>query len=213
MKTNLITWIKSKVSTLVIVAVLFSASSLFAYLYFQEKANSKRLWHNIETLKSESKSFTTRDGHTASKADVLILKPGELKKAFPEVTTSLKNLYIRPAQAESFTETGVSVNFKVAAANRDTLIQIPVLQGEISQPQPAKTFNYTDKWKSVNGLIFPDTTFVQVAAVDSIFTAIYRGDRRHPALWILSKRKLQVAATNRNPDIQITVIQGGLIKH
>lgn len=203
----------TKTITSLVAYVVLTVSLIFALnLYFAEKANSNRLSGNIETINSKPKKFITRDGHHATKTDALVLTTADLNRSFPKVTTSLKNLYIMPLHAESFTELRASLNFKVAAATRDTLTQIPVLPGKVSVTVPAQTFSYADKWKTVTGLVFTDTTFIQVSAVDSIFTAVHRGDRRRPWAWILSRRKLQVAATNRNPDIKITVIQAGIIK-
>lgn len=200
------------IKILIIILILLACSATTSVLWLKEKANSRRLTDNISVLQSEARQFTTKDGHQASKTDALILQPSEVKKLFPEVNSQLKNMYIPASRTESFTDTRSVTDFTVRAANRDSLIKLPVLPGKIQQTQILKTFHYSDKWKSINGLIAPDTTFIRVAAVDSIFTAIYRGDRRHPWAWILSRRKLQVAATNRNPDNTITVIQGGVIK-
>lgn len=211
-----------KINSVFVWLLLLATSGTMTYLYFIEKANSKRLFDNVVAANSKIKEFTTRDGHQATKKQAYELTNSELRKAFPEVQTQLKNLYIKPRLAESYTQASTAMEFEVSAPTRDTLVNR--LRRDIQDTLPAlvklpvpelvegKTFSYSDQWKSVNGLVFPDTTFIKVAAVDSIFTAIYRGQRRHPWAWVLSKRKLEVAATNRNPDIKITVIQAGLIK-
>lgn len=200
------------IKILIIMLALLALSATTSILLLKEKANSRRLTDNISVLQSEARQFTTKDGHQATKTDALILQPSEVKKLFPEVNSQLKNMYIPASRTESFTDTRSVTDFTVRAANRDTLRTIRALPGNIPTTEAVKTFKYSDRWKTVNGLITPDTTFIRVATVDSIFTAIYKGDRRHPWAWILSRRKLQVAATNRNPDNTITVIQGGVIK-
>lgn len=201
--------------TLIIWIVLFLVASASLKLYFSEKATSRRYFDDLQATQAKVKEFTTSDGHLATKTAAFELTNTDLRKAFPEVAQQLKNLDIRPRLAESYTQASTALNFEVSAPTRDTLISPK--ENRFTNLDPlkmieAKTFHYSDKWKSVSGLVFPDTTFVKVAAVDSIFTAIYQGQRRHPWAWILSKRKLEVAATNRNPDIKITVIQAAMIK-
>lgn len=227
MKTN---WIISKLTGIIVLLIFIGTSAGFAYLYFNEAATSKRRLDNIQALTSKVEQFQTRDNHQATRIKAQNPKNMELRKAFPEVTQQLNNLYIPSRLAESYTQARTGLSFEVSTPTRDTLINRKNTDASsfkklfsdadsafshqsVPESIAAKTFSYSDKWKSVNGLVFPDTTFIKVAAVDSIFTAIYRGQRRHPWAWIFSKRKLEAAATNRNPDIKITVIQAGIIKH
>ena len=180
-------------------------------LTFKACEKNQRLVTNLVAVNKPDESFQTKDDHPASKKQAQDLTPGELKKAFPEVTSKLKNLYIPPQRAESFTELSHSLTIDIKAPV--TLSPIPGTINTNKDTVPLRVLNFADKWITIHVALGTDTGNIQVAAVDSIFTAIYRGRRRHPMLWILSKRKLECAATNRSPYIKIKVVQAGTIKH
>ena len=227
MKTN---WIISRITGIIVLLIFIGTSVGFSILYFQEVATSRRRLDNIQALTSEVEQFKTRDNRPATKAKAQNPTNMELRTAFPEVTQQLKNLYIPTRLAESYTQASTAMSAEISAPVRDTTIYRKNTDARsfdklfrsadssfssppVPEPVEAKTFSYSDQWISLSGYLDPDTAKIKVAAVDTIFTAIYRGQRRHPWAWILSKRKLEVAATNRSPYINATVIQAGIIKH
>jgi hypothetical protein len=191
--------------------LLIVSNVIFFKLYFNEKATSNRRFDDIQALTAKAQQFTTRDDHQATKTKALDLTPMETKKAFPEVARQLNNLYIKPRLAESFTQASAQTNIDLSIPIKDSTVT-RITPGVIEKIEPIKTFKFRDPWISISGQIDPDTAKIKVAAIDSIFTAIYHGERRHPWAWIFSKRQLQVAATNRSPYIKIQVIQAGIIK-
>lgn len=202
--------------TLIIWIVLFSVSAGSLKLYFSEKATSRRYFDNLQATQAKVKEFTTRDGHQATKISAFELTNTDLRKAFPDVAQQLKNLDIRQRLAESYTQASTAMSFEITAPVKDSIpdhtqYSVGKIENQPIEPLPIKTFSYQDQWISVSGTV-SDVAKIRVAAVDTIFTAIYRGERRHPWAWFLSKRKLEVAATNRSPYIKTTVIQAGMIK-
>lgn len=215
---KILNWVNRNIKIVAVAVVLCSVAYVFAYLYFNEKSKSKRLFGNLQASQQQSTNFTTRDGHQASKKEAYQLTGNELVRSFPAVNTSLKNLDISPRRTESFTEARQVFEAEITAPVKDS---VPAVGDEITyqlgkidriEPMPVKTFAFSDAWISVSGTI-SDSARLKIAAVDTVFTAIYRGERRRPWAWILSKRKLEVAATNRSPYIKINVIQGGIIKN
>lgn len=188
--------------------------------YIKEQQKSNRLLYDLKAARDSAQTFTTRDGHQASKLIAQNLTPSEFKKVNPETVAKLKNMYIRPGMVQSYTETSAQMKAEVLATVKDSIVaNTPAnepgrAQGIAPEPQPEKlkVLKYRDKWISISGVVDLDTAKITVLANDTIFTAIYRGERRHPWAWILSRRQLTAAATNRNPYIKINVIQSGVIK-
>lgn len=202
--------------------VFVTAESL--NLFFKERARANRMTANMEAADQIVKEFQTRDGHNAAKITAQELTISELRRIRPEIISQLKNLYIPPRAAISYTETASQMKAEVLATVKDTILpartakerfdsEFKEADSLISKPQKIKVLEYSDEWISIlSGNLDLPPVKVSVLANDSIFTGIYKGDRRRPALWILSRRKLQVSATNKNPYIKIKVIQGGVIK-
>ena len=183
-------------------------------LYFKEKATTRRLTDNLEAVNQQAEHFKTRDGNQAARIAAQELTIHELKRAFPAVASNLKNLYIPPQRALSYTQTSQQLTASITAPVKDTLLQIIEPRGSatITKVDTFRYLDYADQWIKIHAEMRKDTGTVEVAATDTIFTAIHRGERRHPWAWIFSRRKLQASATNRNPYISINVVQSGVIK-
>ena len=196
--------------SLITVFILILIITGFQYT-FKSCEKNQRLVDNLVAVNQPDESFQTKDDHPASKKQALDITPGELKTAFPTVITRLDNLYIKPQRTESFIElsSDLTIDIKAPVTNPPTSAGYRINNDTV----PMRTLNFSDKWITIHAALGTDTGKIQVAAVDSIFTAIYHGRRRHPLLWIFSKRKLEVAATNRSPYIKIKVLQAGTIKH
>jgi hypothetical protein len=181
-------------------------------LYFKANSRANRMKSNLIAANAEAEVFKTKDGHTASKLIAQELTISELRKVNPTIISQLKNLYIPPRLAVSYTAASQEMKAEVKAVITDS---VPCSTGINSEPRDTvkiRVLKYRDKWISITGVLDPDTAKITVLATDTIFTAIYRGDRRHPWAWFLSKRQYTAAATNRNPYIKINVIQSGVIK-
>ena len=192
--------------------ICVTAASLTGYI--KEQSKSKRLLYNLKAARDSAQTFTTKDGHQASKLIAQNLTVSELKKVNPEVVSQLKNLYIAPRLVESYTETESRMNVEVLATVKDSIL--PAHTGtntDTRAPEKIRTLQYSDKWISIrSGNLDLDTAKIKVTAIDSIFVVPYKGERRHPWAWFLSRRQYTAAATNRSPYIEIKVIQSGVIK-
>jgi hypothetical protein len=66
-----------------------------------------------------------------------------------------------------------------------------------------KAFNYYDKHFSVNGIVQFDSLELNISSIDSITQVVFKGERKRPWLWILSRRKLQQIIKSSNPNSKI----------
>lgn len=196
------------ITNILIYIVLVVGMVMTLNLYFTEKATSNRLFSNLKAVNQQSETYTTKDGHPAVKKTIQELTTKELKQVFPELTAIIKNMRIEPRRVETYTQLTQGLTIKLQAPVTDSIVFNTNLQDSLK----IKRLNYIDKWISIKAEIKPDTGLVKIAAIDTIFTSIYRGKRRHPARWIFSRRNYEAAATNRSPYISINVIQSGIIK-
>ncbi|MDP3914363.1 MAG: hypothetical protein Q8R96_11590 [Bacteroidota bacterium] len=188
--------------------VMFVSLIVTLNLYFSEKANSNRLFSNLKAVNEQAETYTTRDGYPATKKTIQELSTKELKQAFPEATAIIKNMRIEPRRVQSFTQLSQGLTIKVKAPVTDSVL----FDTRLNDSLQVKKLNYSDKWISIQAEIKPDTGLITIAAIDTIYTSIYKGKRRRPALWIFSRRNYEAAATNRSPYIKIQVVQGITIK-
>lgn len=203
---------KNSIQTAVIWVFLIFVTAASLTGYIREQSKSKRLLYNLIAARDNSKTFTTRDGHQASKLISQNLTAPELKKINPEVISQLKNLYIPPRLVQSYTQSTQTMQATISAPVETQFIASPDSTPTLPDSIKVQRFSFADKWISISGIVDPDTAKIKVLATDTIFTAIYKGERRHPWAWLLSKRQYTAAATNRSPYIKINVIQSGVIK-
>lgn len=197
---------KNSIQTAVIWLFLIFVTAASLTGYIREQSKSKRLLYNLKAARDSAQTFITKDGHQASKLISQNLTAPELRKINTEVVSQLKNLYISPRLVQSYTQSTQEMKAEVPVKIHDTI------RIENTDTIKMKVLEYQDKWISISGVIDPDTAKIKVLATDTIFTAVYKGERRHPWAWFLSRRQYTAAATNRSPYIKINVIQSGVIK-
>jgi len=210
---------KVTAKTIILYLALVCLSGLSLYLYFDGEANEKRLTYDLKASLQTAVDYKTKDGYNASKLIAQELTIQELRRINPQIIESLKNLYIAPRLAQSYTQTKQTFQATIKATVIDSIVHgtgvnrftKEFIKADSVFSTTIKILKYQDKWISINGKVYPDTAEIKILATDSIFTAIYKGVRRHPWAWILSKRQLTTAATNRSPYILINVIQAGII--
>jgi type II secretory pathway pseudopilin PulG len=221
---------KKAVINITIWIILIGSIAAGWKLYFKEKQNSRRLTHNIEAIQSQAEQFKARNGQQAARIAAQEVTISELRKN-TVLAAKLKNLYIKPGRVQSFTENRSQMSAQITAPTRDTFIfsPMPTLPADnklfadttgtpgknivARETEKIRMLDYSDPWITIQAELGADTGTVNVAAVDTIFTAIHQGRRYKPLLWIFSRRKLEASATNTNPYIDITVIQGGIVKN
>ena len=199
---------KATAQTVLIWIFLIFVTGSSLYLYIKEQGNSSRLLYDLKAAVEVAKDFRTLEGHQASKLKAQELTISELRRINPQIISAIKNLDIRPRLVTSYTQAAQTFQAEITVPVKDSLIA-PVTERAAVE---VKVLQYRDKWISINGVLDPDSARIKVAATDTIFTAIYKGDRRRPWLWVLSKRQYTAAATNCSPYISINVIQSGVIK-
>lgn len=203
---------KTNVQTVIIWLFLLFVTGSSLNLYFKANSRVNRMEENLKAVNEKVEYFKTRDQHNAARITAQELTISELRRIHPAIISEFKNLYIPPRLAQSYTKTSQTLQAEIKAPIKDSIPAVTGINTVAREPEKIKVLKYRDKWISIFGELYPDTAKIKVLAKDTIFTAIHRGERRRPWLWVLSKRKLQTSATNRSPYISINVIQSGVIK-
>jgi hypothetical protein len=206
---------KATAQTVIIWLFLIFVTGSSLNLYFHANSDKNRLIADLKAANEKAEDFKTREGHQASKLKAQELTISELRRINPQIIASLKNLQIPPRLVDSYTQAEQTFQAEIKAQVKDSISDLPertAINPDAREPQKIKVLKYRDKWITITGVLDPDTAKIKVLAKDTIFTAIYKGDRRRPWLWILSKRQYTAAATNRSPYIKINVVASGIIK-
>lgn len=205
---------KATAQTVVIWLFLLFVAGKSISMYMSANSRANRMEANLKAATETAQQFKTRDQHNAVKLKAQELTISELRRINPQIISQLKNLYIAPARVQSYTQSTQELKAEIKATVKDSAI-VPgttEINSDSRAPEKIKLLKYRDKWISIQGIVDPDTAKIKILATDTIFTAIYKGERRRPWAWILSKRQYTAAATNRNPYISINVIETGVIK-
>jgi len=205
---------RATATTVLIWCFLLFVAGESLYLHFKTAEKARRWEENYIAAKEEAEHFKTRNKQKAVRITSQEMTIKELRRVNPEIISQLRNLYIPPRLAQTYTQSTATMQAEVTATLKDTVIVRPdsVNRKEDPQPEKIKVLQYRDKWVSVYGVLDSNEPKLKITATDTVFVATYKGERRRPGLWIFSKRKIQVAATNKSPYININVIQSGTIK-
>ena len=107
---------------------------MFMEKYYSERANSKRLENNFETLANEVHAFQKQ----AVTIELLNMRTEEIKRSFPELESRLKTEFgTKLKDAIQYTETQTIVNHTFKTTVRDSFVLDSI---------PVKAFAYKDEW-------------------------------------------------------------------
>lgn len=166
----------------------------FGKMYFKERRDKNRVEDSWTVANQQIIYYKARNGNLVAKNNALQLKYAELKNIYPDIIAEIRNLNISPGHVEHFSETVIHQQKNIITTIHDSLIYDTI---------PMRVFNYKDEFYTVNGIAIADTQRVHIESRDSIIQVVYKGDRRKPLLWILSRRKLQQVVSCKNPNSKV----------
>lgn len=123
----------------------------------------------------------TRDSLARDNA-VLVLSHAQAQALVPALEAELKQLRLKARRAAQYTEAGISLQQELRAVLRDSVIYDAV---------PVRVFRYADDHLTVSGIATDSVQALQLSYRDTLVQVVYRGARRRPWLWVLSRRELQ----------------------
>jgi len=163
--------------------------------WIQSKQNYNRINRSFANSKKDVVYYKDQNGKLAAKVDVLEFRSQEIDHIYPEILAELKNLKINKHTATQYSETLISNQIHLSAALHDSISNDSI---------KLQQFEYQDAFYQVSGQIQRDSIQLQINSCDSIIQVVYKGKRKHPWLWILSKRQLEQVIYSKNPNAQIS---------
>jgi len=165
--------------------------------YINQSKNYSRLEKSFIAANQEIQFYKSKNGQMIAKTSVLELKASEVGKIYPDVEKEEKNMKIKPGRMKIYSETGTEQQKEIKPPLTDTIIVIK------HDTIKTKGFNYTDTWTRIKGIVLNDSMNVNYSSIDTVISILHKGDRIHPWLWIFSKRKIEQAILNKNPNTKI----------
>lgn len=166
----------------------------FAKMYYKEKRERERITESFRVSEEKLTYYKTQNGQLAAKSHVLQLRYNEIQQIFPVIMKEIKNLNVKPRHVTQYSETVVRQEKEIVTKLRDSLICDTI---------HARVFNYRDSFYVVKGIAVGDSQKVNITSLDSLIQVVYKGQRTHPWMWFLSRRRLEQVITSKNPNSTI----------
>lgn len=163
---------------------------LLASALFQEKQRNNKVVSAFKASRQTVDHYKTRSGQMAARIQVQQLQLNEVRGIYPEILNEIRNLKIKVNRVEQFSETVINSETRINTQLRDSILYDTV---------PARVFDYSDPWITINGVVVNDSVKQTISTRDTLDQVIYRGDRYKPWLWIFSRRKLEQSIISKNP--------------
>jgi hypothetical protein len=162
------------------------------------RATNKRITENVKKVGQAITRFETQDRRMAAQTEVMAMRLEELSAMFPLLHSEIANLRIKQGRVLQIQGTQTESEKVITTLLRDSIITDTVR---------VRVFEYGDGYYSVKGVANGDTQRVQINSRDTLIQVVYKGKRKNPALWILSRRKLEQRMTLKNPNAKIVYNQ------
>ncbi len=187
--------IKLKIIAIIVFVLMGVGIYILANAYVSIKKDNARIIENTALLNNDLEYQKSRTGKLIAKNKVLIYRNKEFKKAFPKLIKEIEDLKVKSKHVLSVNSTVLESHKKFVSILKDSLINDTLI---------AKVFNYTDDFYRVRGVAVNDSQRVEIQSTDSIIQVVYKGKRKRPYLWFLSKRQLEQVISNKNPNSKIS---------
>ena len=182
----------------IIAVVVFILLGITAYelgkSYLKVRKDNKRLNENINAINQDLTYYKSKSNKLVAKNSVLSFRINEFRKSFPKILNEIRDLKLRVNRINSISQTIIHSEKHIETHIKDTLINDTI---------KARVFNYTDDFYKLHGIAVGDTQKVDIKSTDSLIQVVFKGKRKRPYLWFLSKRRLEQVISNKNPNAKI----------
>ena len=189
---------RDKIILMMVMATLVILMTMAWKLNLELRATNKRITENVKKVGQAITRFETKDRRMAAQTEVMAMRLEELSAMFPLLHSEIANLRLRPGRVVQIQGTQTESEKVITTLLRDSIITDTVR---------VRVFEYGDCYYDVRGVSHGDTQRVQINSRDTLIQVVYKGKRKNPALWILSRRKLEQRMTLKNPNAKIVYNQ------
>ena len=182
-------------------AIILLTSLFFLYKSSEKKSSEiKRLSGNQEALFDSIKTYKTKDGQTVAIIQRLELSNNEFKNFEKDLNDQIKKLNVKLKNVQSVTELGTQTIINTQTQVKDS-IRVEYKDSIIIK-DTLKCFDYKTPWVIQKGCLSKDGVSMKTQIRDTLDIILYKIPKKF-LFFNYGIKKLEVKATNRNPDAQI----------
>lgn len=165
---------------------------------------------NQELFSQTQRDILLANGRIAAQTGVLQLKQQELLGLFPQLFAEIKTIGVKPRAVRAVSTTSFSLQHSFTSRLRDSVVFVPKVIGaigfnyqkDVGDSLRFRVFSYHDTYYDVSGYALLDKQVLRISTRDTMTQVVYR-KRKHPWLWIFSKREIMQRVYFKNPDAHI----------
>lgn len=179
--------------------VLLLVLSLFLFSSWKkQKSAYNRIKDANISINKQLSYFQNENGQLIAQNQVLNLRSNELSALLPQIAKEIKNLQVQLSRAQSVSTTIFTVKTPATVHIRDSTVYDTVA---------VRRFDYNDGFFTIQGTAIGDQQQLHMSYQDTLVQVVFRGKRKHPWLWIFSKRILTQRVSFKNPNARIHYTQ------
>ena len=177
-----------------IIVVLGAALKITIGNWYAEKTEKNRIYEAFAANQQIQERIETLDGRLAAQSKVIALQSKELEELYPAMHREIENLKVKVGRVQTASQTVFHSENQITTTLRDSIV---------FDTLHVKVFDYKDDYLTVNGITLKDTQRLSIAIHDTLVQVVYKGRRKRPYLWLLSKRQLEQRVSLKNTNAAI----------
>ena len=162
----------------------------------EETARSATLLYSLRTAELQRDSL-------AAQNELLVLSRAQATALLPALEADIRRLGVRLSRVQQYTAAGMSVQQQLQLPLRDTVIYDSVRYDTVA----VRVFRYADDYLQLWGMATDSLQRLDFSYRDTLIQVVYRGERRRPWLWILSRRRLEQRLRLKNGRAELDYAQ------
>lgn len=166
-------------------------------------AHGETLERSAHSLLYSLRTAELQRDSLAAKNELLELSRAQAAALLPSLEADIRRLGVRLSRAQQYTAAGFSVDRQLQLRLRDTLIYDSVRYDTVT----VRVFRYADDYLQLSGMVTDSLQRLDFSYRDTLIQVVYRGERRRPWLWILSRRRLEQRLRLKNSRAELDYAQ------
>ena len=200
---NFFSGLKDKALLMLIIYALSSTAIMSVAIKScqNQKKDKERYEANTHALLTDLEKFKTKNGENAAKLIQLELTNGEFEKLCADQAKKIKDLNLKIRRLESVNVIGSETNGGGKTNIKDSVI-IKYIDS-VRYIDKVKTFEWSDEWTNVNGVIDKDSVDLKYKSVDTLTMVAYRVPKKFLGFIPYGTKYIEVQIVNANKNTTV----------
>ena len=166
-------------------------------------AQSETLERSTRSLLYSLRTAELQRDSLAAQNELLVLSRAQATALLPALEADIRRLGVRLSRVQQYTAAGMAVQQQLQLPLRDTVIYDSVRYDTVA----VRVFRYADDYLQLWGMATDSLQRLDFSYRDTLIQVVYRGERRRPWLWILSRRRLEQRLRLKNGRAELDYAQ------